>query len=118
MRLSIDTKQDSHEDIRKVIQILRHIVGDQEIISNTSSNPVNEINPNAFDNILWHQTEQAAQETLKSEEKTAKEEKTESNESTEDLFAELFSGDELKKMNIAKEEDENPKDKRHKIEFY
>ena len=34
MKIQIDTKEDSHEEIRKVIRMLSSLVGEQEIISN------------------------------------------------------------------------------------
>lgn len=34
MRISVDTSQDSHDDIRKVIRMLQHFVGDQDIPTN------------------------------------------------------------------------------------
>ena len=37
MKLTIDTKEDSHEDIRKVIKMLEHLVGENSY-SNYSSN--------------------------------------------------------------------------------
>lgn len=37
MKIQIDTKEDSHEEIRKVIKMLSSLVGDQEIMSNQSN---------------------------------------------------------------------------------
>ena len=37
MKITIDTKDDSHEDIRKVIRMLSHLVGD-DYKTNASSN--------------------------------------------------------------------------------
>ena len=34
MKITIDTKEDSHEEIRKVIRMLSSLVGEQEIMSN------------------------------------------------------------------------------------
>ncbi len=34
MKIQIDTKEDSHEEIRKVIRMLSSLVGEQEAISN------------------------------------------------------------------------------------
>ena len=34
MKIQIDTKEDSHEEIRKVIRMLSSLVGEQEVISN------------------------------------------------------------------------------------
>ena len=38
MKISIDTKEDSHDEIRKVIKMLQHLVGDASL-SNQSSGP-------------------------------------------------------------------------------
>jgi len=34
MKITIDTKEDSHDDIRKVIKMLWHLVGDEKVYSN------------------------------------------------------------------------------------
>jgi uncharacterized protein (UPF0147 family) len=34
MKITIDTKEDSHEEIKKVIKMLRHLVGDEKVYSN------------------------------------------------------------------------------------
>ena len=34
MKITIDTKEDSHEEIKKIIKMLSSLVGEQEIISN------------------------------------------------------------------------------------
>ena len=39
MKITIDTKEDSQEDIRKVIQILTHIAGNQSTILTNSNTP-------------------------------------------------------------------------------
>ena len=36
MKISIDTKEDSHDDIRKVIKMLQHLVGETSLSSGTS----------------------------------------------------------------------------------
>ena len=156
MKISIDTKEDSHDEIKKVIKMLHNLVGDsQEVfinqpaeqsqstentftnilgdISNTaqeqsSAEQAAQATENAFTNILGDisntaqeqsSAEQAAQAT-----KGAQAEET--TQSTEDLFAELFSEEELKKMEAtpAKEEEEHEeelpkaKSKKYNIEFY
>jgi len=125
MRIEVDTSHDSHEDIKKVIKMLQHLVGDsQEIFTNqpeaTEASPIANIFGDAA----------ASPETAASSEATqAQESQTvETSESTEDLFAELFSEEELKKMDSVKskeeEEDEEEeikpkaKDKKYSIEFY
>ncbi|MFC1768645.1 hypothetical protein ACFLZX_02680 [Nanoarchaeota archaeon] len=34
MKISIDTKEDSHEDIKKVISMLQHLVGESAVTNN------------------------------------------------------------------------------------
>lgn len=50
MKIQIDTKEDSHEEIRKVIRMLSSLVGEQEIMSNQgnifSDNPQNDSSNN------------------------------------------------------------------------
>ncbi len=118
MKISLDTKEDSHEEIRKVINMLQNLVGDsQEVFTNQPA--VSEtISPIA--NIFGDVSAQP-QETVSAP--AAETQAEESSESTEDLFAELFSEEELKKMDVKKEEEDEeveikPKDKRHSIEFY
>ena len=130
MKISIDTKEDSHDEIKKVIRMLQNLVGDsQEIFTNQPSSEISgSTTENAFTNIFGD-TSNAAQESSNTEqasqesqaEETQAEETT---QSTEDLFAELFSEDELKKMEAApaKEEEEKElpkaKSKKYDIEFY
>jgi len=38
MKITIDTKEDSHEEIKKVIKMLSSLVGDAPVYTNTSSN--------------------------------------------------------------------------------
>ena len=150
MKVSIDTKEDSHEEIKKVIKMLQNLVGEsQEIFTNEP------IKPDAskedysgdsgaevpFPNILSDApalSESPAVSPEQPEEAQAQEETFQNNAksepaeeisaSAEDLFAELFSEEELKKMDAAKpkadeegdEEEELPKSKEKKygIELY
>ena len=143
MKISVDTREDSHEDIRKVISMLKNLVGDNsEIMTNmpmsgsidqpgaASSSPFNNIfGDTSTDNSTETSASQASEpssessvqnEAADSAPVSASEESSESKESTEDLFAELFSDEELKKMDIAKEEEEPQikTAKKQKIEFY
>lgn len=34
MKITIDTKEDSHDEIKKVIKMLHHLVGDEKVYSN------------------------------------------------------------------------------------
>ena len=46
MRIEIDTQHDSHEDIKKVIKMLQHLVGDsQEVFTNDPSAAESQISP-------------------------------------------------------------------------
>lgn len=123
MRIEVDTSHDSHDDIKKVIKMLQHLVGDsQEVFTN---NPQEDASPMA--NIFGDAG--TSPETITSPETTQETSQAqgaaEASESTEDLFAELFSEEELKKMDTkSKEEDEEEeikpksKDKKYGIELY
>ena len=135
MKISIDTKEDSHDEIRKVIGMLQNILGDsQPIFSNQPSSlsaAGDSANASPFANIFGDSSAShpaAAVETAPSSNTAPSSEvKEEISQSTEDLFAELFSEEELKKMDdVKKEEDEEEeveiksksKSKRSEIEFY
>ena len=86
MKISIDTKEDSHEEIKKVIKMLQNLVGDsEEIFTNepqeTAASPMANIFGDTS-NATQEQssTEQAAQETQEAQ-------AGETTQSTEDLFA-------------------------------
>lgn len=124
MKISIDTKEDSHEDIRRVIKMLRNLIGDaQEIFTNepaVSSEPATSPLANIFGDVPATQQAEPPMPT-------DQEAQSEKSESTEDLFAELFSEEELKKMSDAEAKEDKdvkdeitvkPKDKKHKLEFY
>lgn len=120
MKIEINTKDDSHEDIRKVIKMLQHIIGAEEIFTNE---PVQQEIPqstgSAFNNLFGDSSipQNSATETSTDASQETKEE--EASESTEDLFAELFSEEELKKMEPVKEEEEEIKPKKkYSVELY
>jgi hypothetical protein len=46
MKISIDTKEDSHEDIRKVIKMLQHLVNEEAYSNYQSSNSGNMFSDN------------------------------------------------------------------------
>ena len=133
MKISIDTKEDSHEEIAKVIRMLQNLVGDsQEVFTNQpSSESSASITEDAITNILAD-TPNLAQETPSAEQASQESQTEEAQaekapQSTEDLFAELFSEEELKKMEATpvkeedeKEEEELPKtkSKKYSIELY
>ena len=128
MKVSIDTKEDSHEEIKKVIRMLQNLVGDsEEIFTNQPAESSAQPAENAFTNIFGD-TSNTSQETPNSEQTTEETEKPQAEEaaqSTEDLFAELFNEEEIKKINQAQVKEEEAeeelpkkKDKRYSIEFY
>ena len=127
MKISIDTKEDSHEEIKKVIRMLQNLVGEvQETFTNQPESS-SEASVSPFANIFGDSSVPSSSPlsgTPLSPE--ASQETEDSSQSTDDLFAELFSEEELKKMDIKKEsEDEEEseeevksKDKKYGIEFY
>ena len=121
MKISIDTKEDSQEDIKRAIRLLQNIVGDsQEVFTNeptvTSSNGENTSSPTA--NIFGDTAEISLEQNNSSQ--STHETQSESSESTEDLFAELFSEDEIKNMDKVKDDEDEvkPRGKKHNIELY
>jgi hypothetical protein len=125
MKISIDTKEDSHEEIKKVIKMLQNLVGEsQEVFTNEPKVTSQEASPmaNIFGDVL-SQTQETRPEITQSPQETTQEIQTEQSESTEDLFAELFSEEELKKMDEAdikkdEEEEEVKAKKKYNIEIY
>lgn len=126
MRIEVDTSHDSHDDIKKVIKMLQHLVGDsQEVFTNNpqeAASPIANIFGDASTSPETATSSETAQETSQTQE-TA--EASDTSQSTEDLFAELFSEEEIKKMDTkAKEEEEDEeikpkaKDKKYGIELY
>ena len=67
MKISIDTKEDSHEDIKKVINMLKHLVGEHSATNNPNifgeNKPEAESEDNTFSNFFGSQDTQAQQET-------------------------------------------------------
>ena len=125
MKISVDTKEDSHGDIRKVIKMLQHLVGDnQEVFTNQpSSESGTETAGSPFANIFGDTSSTSETSTTASETTQTQETAEETSQSTEDLFAELFSEEELKKMDTSKTEEEEeteikPKSKKYDIEFF
>ena len=124
MKIEIDTKEDSHEEIRKAIKLLQHIIGDsQEVFTNAPTAAESSDTTDALNSIFGDGSSTTSEPSapIKNEEPNEKTESIESAESTEDLFAELFSEEELKKMEPVKEEEEEikpAKSKKYGIEFY
>jgi|SRR3989338_4972662 len=133
MKVSIDTKEDSHEEIKKVIKMLQNLVGDsQEIFTNQQpSEPAPEAGASPFANIFGDASNasntppdssitQAESAPLA---QSGEQGSSETAQSTDDLFAELFSEDEIKNMDAKKEDEEENQDskqkgKEYRIEFY
>jgi len=125
MKLTIDTKEDSHEEIKKVIKMLQNLVGDsEEMFSNQPVSDSSSSVGSPFVNIFGD-TSASTPEVQSSDSSASESPSTEqTSESTEDLFAELFSEEELKKMEpvkdeeIKEEEEPKPKGKKYDIELY
>ena len=116
MRITVDTSHDSHDDIRKVIRMLHHLIGESQEIFTNQPQPVQETSPIA--NIFGNDSASAeATSSIEKNLESAKETE-EISESTEDLFAELFSEEELKKMEPVKEEEEEKPKKKYSVEMY
>ena len=122
MNISIDTKEDSHEEIKQVIKMLQNLIGDsQEILINQPQEGTVSHIANIFGDISAQP--QVTSET-KHETQMEETEKEETPESTGDLFAELFSEEDLKKMNDAEikkdenEEEIRSKGKKYNVELY
>ena len=131
MRITVDTSHDSHDDIKKVIRMLQHLVGDsQEIFINqpqATASPMANIFGDSGSSVAA--TSSGSAETTDTAQELSQEttEASDSSQSTEDLFAELFSEEELKNMDTkSKEEEEDEeeeikpkaKDKKYSIDFY
>lgn len=122
MRITVDTSHDSHEDIKKVINMLKNLVGDSEEIFTNQPELTQEASASPFANIFGDTASSQPIETAS--ETTQETQAEETSESTEDLFAELFSEEELKKMdtNDVKEKEEEEikpaKGKKYSIDFY
>ena len=127
MKISIDTKEDSHEEIKKVIKMLQNLVGDsQEIFSNEPQ--AAQETKSSFNNLFWDASsaEQTADAAVQESGTTQEDQQSEeASQSSEDLFGELFSEEEIKKMDTAKIEEQKDeekipqsKSKKYDIEFY
>lgn len=130
MRVTVDTSHDSHEDIKKVIKMLQHFVGDnQEVFTNqpqAAASPIANIFGDSTLGIAAAEPESASPETSQETQAESKSgespEQAEDPKSTDDLFAELFSEEELKKMDkveLKGEKEIKPaKGKKYGIELY
>ena len=115
MKIEIDTKHDSNDDIRSVIRILRHLVGDQELVSNQPVEQTSQVSPMA--NIFGESPESTSNLT----EPIVTEQRNGASDSNSDLFADLFSESEIKKMDKVEDKDDHvyeEKKKSYGIELY
>ena len=120
MKIEINTKEDSADDIRKAIKLLQIVIGDlQEPQSAQPFQASDETNNSSqsFNNIFNISSEEKTQDSSEQEQLPQQKQEAAS-ESTEDLFAELFSDDEIKQMKKVEDEEPMPKGKKHKIELY
>ena len=122
MKISIDTKEDSHDDLKKVIRMLQNLVGESnEIFTNQPDNSESGSTntPNVFSNIFG---DSSPSQDIATPETAQETQKDETEQSTEDLLAELVSEEEIKKMDNADvkddEEEAKPKSKKYNVEFY
>ncbi|MAG91332.1 hypothetical protein CMO83_01500 [Candidatus Woesearchaeota archaeon] len=121
MKISIDTKEDSHEELRKVINMLQNLVGEsQETFTNQPESGTSEPAASPFANIFGDtaspppsnssdalpQSTPAPESQASSAETPSTTQPEGASESTEELFADLFSKDELKKMDKTGEKKE------------
>jgi hypothetical protein len=107
MIISVDTKHDSHEDIRKVIAMLQHLVGEKELLTNApqaSEQQSTEMFAHLFSDAAPSQ--QPAPEIVQPAEKNV-----------EDLFSDLL-GDAPEAGQTPDEEQEDEAPEKPKIEFY
>ncbi len=74
MKITIDTKEDSHEEIRKIIRMLSSLVGERETFSNQpnifedSSEDKEEPETNAFANMFGSEPSKLSEENKESTE--------------------------------------------------
>ena len=118
MQISVDTKHDSQEDIRKVIAMLQHLVGDKVVITNAPSAPSE--SPEQQSNDMFANLFEDSSQSPPQEPSSAPQIVQPSEKKMEDLFSDLLSeGDlpEAKQKPEEEEEDETPL-RKPKIEFY
>ena len=74
MKISLDTKEDSHEEIRKVIKMLQNLVGDsQEVFTNQPESQENVASPiaNIFGDVYAQPQETASAPAAETQETQA-----------------------------------------------
>ena len=140
MKITIDTKEDSHEELKKVIKMLQNLVGDSgEVftndpsIANNTAEPSAETTPSAMNHIFGatssdstnteaaSQSQETSSQSSETTSQASPEAKPGGIDSTGDLFAELFSEKEIAKMKNAedhKDKDDESKDSNAGVETY
>ena len=117
MIITVDTKHDSPEDIRKIIAMLQNFLGDRELMSNAPLGQSSEEQAAPFANIFQDMpAEQGASEpsSIILPEQAAQEAKP----SSDELFSDLFSEEDVPKQAEGKEDEEDSPSRKPKIEFY
>jgi len=90
MKITIDTKEDSHTEIRKIIRMLSSLVGEKEVMSNQSDmfsddDSSKEENAGVFNMFSQDKPETSADSEITDSEKTIDEEKSEDDKNKTDV---------------------------------
>jgi hypothetical protein len=119
MQITVDTKNDSHDDIRKVIAMLKHIVGEQDVLTNAPMQQPQNEQPSDFASLLGDLPSAATQEP---DPASSQIETTPAQKTVNDLFSDLLSEEDLPEAKSQPEEEEEDEtamqQKKPKIEFY
>ncbi|HLG24355.1 MAG TPA: hypothetical protein VI564_05495 [Candidatus Nanoarchaeia archaeon] len=122
MKIKIDTREDSPDEIRKAIKVLQFLIGDANL-PESGSQEISQGAQSAFSTMFSQNTDtqnQGAAQVAPYHDTPAPEKTEGAHESTDSLFADLFSNDEIEQMKHADEEpeEEMPKKEKAEIEFY
>ena len=90
MKITIDTKEDSHEELRKIIKMLSSLVGEKEVMSNQSdifndNDSDKEENTGMFNMFSQDKPETSADSETTDSETTTDEEKPEEDKNETDV---------------------------------
>lgn len=117
MILTVDTKHDSPEDIRKIIAMLQHFLGDRELVSNAPLSQSSGEQAAPFANIFQDmpvEQPDAEPSSIILPAQAAQEAKP----SSDELFSDLFTEEDASKQAEGKEDEEASSSRKPKIEFY
>ncbi len=123
MQITVDTKHDSHEDIQKVIAMLRHLVGEKDIFTNAPEQSLaaqEQQSAQTLSDMFSSDAQSNEQSSDVQSSITSPEIVQPAEKKMEDLFSDLLSEEDLpeaKQRPEEEEEDEAPL-KKPKIEFY